>query len=568
MHDRKYTMLSVLFLFFLAGLLMIRQITSQGYFSCINEDTYTYTSWAWQFAEALKEGNIYPRWLALNYWGYGGPVFILYPPLAFYGAAFFNIMTGSIITAMNMTKFSVLFLSGLGMFFLVREFYSEKTALLTASFYILLPYTIFQFYYVGTFASTISFMWFAPIILFTYRYMKDRNYKNVIYAGLCYGGLILTHPINAYMFTFVLVAFITYMSIAKKNLKDIILVPLIALIGVLISAVYIVPVIFEKKFLNYTYFIGEGGGPHFAFHNFFILPNLTGILPSDHLWSEYYDTFVFFLLFFCVLILLFLYQKIKMRHIKTDGDTNAALWFFLVTAGASIFLLFGISRFLWETIPFFRYIQFPSRWLIVTTFATVFLSSILFWSKDAVSKAKKKKVFLIVLVLLVCLLSDYKYIVSAYMFPEQKLIPVKTSDWTLEHIPIWVDVEKIYRNDDDRRVIIQSGEGKAEVLSWKSAERIIEIIAEKPLTSRIRIFNFPGWKAYLNGIRINIKTEEGTGAMLIKIPRGKHNLILQFEDTTIRYYSKLISLSSFLITILLIIFSRKYAHKKTPKNIV
>ena len=236
--------------------MMLRQLLSEGYFSCIIEDTYTYTSWAWQFKEALKEGVIYPRWLPLNFWGYGSPTFILYPPIAYYLVAFFNMFTGSVITAMNITKFMALFMCGVGMFFLVREFYSEKIALLTSSFYIVFPYNIFQIYFVGTFASTISFLWFSPIILFTYRYMKDRHYKDVIYAGLCYGGLILTHLINAYMFTFVLVAFIISMAIVKRRPGYLMSMLLIIAVGLLISAVYIVPVIFEKQFLSMEHFTG------------------------------------------------------------------------------------------------------------------------------------------------------------------------------------------------------------------------------------------------------------------------------------------------------------------------
>jgi uncharacterized membrane protein len=122
MNDRKYTIFSILFLFFLSALIMLRQLKSPDYFSCIIEDSYTYTSWAWQFIQALKEGVIYPRWLPLNFWGYGSPTFILYPPLAFYLVAFFNVFTHSLIAAMNITKLAALVFSGVGMFFLVKEF--------------------------------------------------------------------------------------------------------------------------------------------------------------------------------------------------------------------------------------------------------------------------------------------------------------------------------------------------------------------------------------------------------------------------------------------------------------
>ena len=153
MNNRRYTVFSIIFLFFLSALIMLRQLKTPGYFSCHIEDSLAYTSWAWQFIQALKEGVIYPRWLSLDFWGYGSPTFILFPPLAFYLVAFFNVFTDSLIAAMNITKFAALFFSGAGMFFLVKEFYSNKIALLSSCLYVTFPYTIFQFYFIGTFSS-------------------------------------------------------------------------------------------------------------------------------------------------------------------------------------------------------------------------------------------------------------------------------------------------------------------------------------------------------------------------------------------------------------------------------
>jgi uncharacterized membrane protein len=195
----------------------MRQLSTEGYFSCLVEDTYTYTSWASQFINALKEGVVYPRWTSLNFWGYGSPTFILYPPFAFYLTAFFNVFTGSVVTAMNITKYTALLTSGIGVFFLVREFYSEKVASLSAIFYMGFPFNVFGFYYYGTFASVVSLMWFSPIMLFAYKYIKYKQYEYILYAGVCYGGLILTHLINAYMFTFVFGSFIAYMALVRNS---------------------------------------------------------------------------------------------------------------------------------------------------------------------------------------------------------------------------------------------------------------------------------------------------------------------------------------------------------------
>jgi len=120
MNYRRQVLFGVIFLFLLSALTMFRQIISTGYFSTITNDTFTFTSWAWQFIEALKQGILYPRWTPLTFWGYGSPTFILYPPLAFYLIALFNVFTHSIIVAMNITKFMSLFLTSMGIFYLIK----------------------------------------------------------------------------------------------------------------------------------------------------------------------------------------------------------------------------------------------------------------------------------------------------------------------------------------------------------------------------------------------------------------------------------------------------------------
>lgn len=555
MNCRNSTAFSLFLLFLISALLMLRQLVTDGYFSVIINDTFTYTSWAWQFTEALKEGVIYPRWTALNFWGYGSPTFILYPPLAYYPTAFLSFLTDSIIVSMNIVKFIVLFLSATGMFFLVREFYSERIALFTASLYAMIPYTVLALYLVGTYASVVSLVWFSPIVLFTYRYIKNRRFSDILYAGACYGGLILTHLINAYMFTFVITAFIIYMSIALKKPGALIAIPLIIIIGGLISAAYIFPLLYEKQFVNLKAFIGEGAGFHFA--DFFLMPDLTSKQPPDFFWRVYYDTFRIHVLLLFIFIVLFLLQRLKVKHNKTREAVNISNTFFLYVSLFSLFLLFGPSSFLWETIPFFKYIQFPVRWLNITVFAVVFLSASAFRITESADKTGKRYLLFAVL-FLTCLLLDYKYIRYAHIFPQQELIPAKGESYTSEHLPVGIDIDKVAREGSSKeRVIVIKGKGEPKNVEWKSEERIIRISAETPLTLRIKTFYFPGWTAAVDGTRMDIKTGEGSGAMLIDVPEGKHTLVLRFVDTPVRYYSKLISLTAFLSMVFGVLFSKK-----------
>ena len=83
---------------------------------------------------------------------------------------------------------------------------------------------------------------------------------------------------------------------------------------------------------------------------------------------------------------------------------------------------------------------------------------------------------------------------------------------------------------------------------------------------RIRTFNFPGWKAYVDGVETEIKTEKDVGAILINIPKGRHALVVRFEDTPIRYYAKLLSLVSLVSIILFVLFSRKLKKSKSRQR--
>jgi uncharacterized membrane protein YfhO len=176
-------------------------------------------------------------------------------------------------------------------------------------------------------------------------------------------------------------------------------------------------------------------------------------------------------------------------------------------------------------------------------------------------KTKKERAALFIMMFLICTISfslDYKYIKLSPVIKEQELIPIKPPNWYKVDLPASVDINTIDKNDKSKeKVIIMQGDGKIAVSKWGSAERIIDIAARQPITVRVRTFNFPGWKAYIDNRQTEIKTEAGTGAMIIDIPEGKHTIEITFMDTPIRYYSKIISFASFVIIAFLVFLPKR-----------
>lgn len=541
---RKKTAVYIILIFLTSTLIMGRQIMSFNYFYVSTDDTFAYTSWAIQFIDALKEGIIYPRWIPLNFWKYGSPTFIFYPPLSYYLVALFSTFADSVISAMNLVKFISLFLSAVGIYFLVKEFYSAKIALLSSILYVIFPSTVFNLYILGGFTSTVSLMWFPLIILFIYKYFKSNQFKNLVFAGLCYGGLILTHLINAYMFLFILASFVIYMAIIKKRPKNLVALFFILLIGILASAVYTFPFIYEKPFINFEAF------KVFNYSDFFILPNKAKDFPSIHVWPTYYFTHLLYILISTIFLYLFYIQTLKLRNIAAMQESFVINKFFVYIFLFTIFLQFGISSFIWEIIPYFKYIQFPGRWTNITVFSVVFLSAVGFY--EMLLQKRKTKYYIALLLLLLLLLLDVIVIKKAYIFKKEELLPPKSVNWTIEHLPVGVDINKI-KNDSLEKAVIISGTGSLEIEEWGSAKRIIRVSANEPMTLRIRTFYFPGWKAYIDNKDIKIEKEKDTCAMLINVPKGKYILRLEFQDTPIRFYSKILTFISFVIIALYLI---------------
>jgi hypothetical protein len=445
---------------------------------------------------------------------------------------------------MNIAKFTSLFISGIGMFYLVKEFYSDKIAILSAIFYIALPYNILNQYYFGTFSSIFSLLWFPPILLFIHRHLKNKHYQNVIYAGICYGGLILTHLINAYMFTFVIAAFIIWQAIDNKRPRDTISIPIVILIGVLISSAYLLPLVYEKNLVNLKAFLTLGGS--FRYSDFFFSMKIT---------NKLFLIFGFNVLIFSFIILFDFYLSLKLKRYGISDNGKTIHKIFLMIAIGSIFFLFSPSKFFWETFPFFKYIQFPSRWLSITSFCVGFLVASIFYKLSSFCKNKNKYYLTVAFLFLLCFLVDGFYIKNALSFTEKELLTVKGTNWSEEHLPGEVEIDKIDKDRDlQEKIVIMDDTGKAEIVKWKSAERIIKIMANDSLTLRIRTFNFPGWKAYINGIPAVIKSEDGTKAILINVPRGDNFIKLNFKDTPIRIIGKIVSLLSFIILLAVLLW--------------
>jgi len=555
-HSDSHTWIIVLLLLLTATAVMLRQFINPGYYSILDDDTRTYYTWARQFIAALQEGVAYPRWMPEEFWDYGSPTFILYYPLPFYLVALLNLFAGSIVEAMNLAKLLSHFLAGVGIYFLVRKFYPGRYALLAAVFYLVYPFNLLQMYVTGSLATSIAQAWYAPILLALCRFEESRERRHLVYTGLCYGGLLLTHLISAYMFCFVLAAVVTFRSVANKSRRCLLAFPAILTIGGLVSAAYLLPLLWEGKYLRVKALVTGSSG--FLYSRPFLSESMINNLPAEPFMRVYYQLYHLEILLLFAITLYSLAWTFKYQRCGEEAERRylPLTWFLISVSLFTLVLLFEISNWLWEYIPFFNYIQVPARWISITAFTVSLVVPFSFHAHELTLSPRLYRCFVIFIFASLAII-DLRYITRAHRFTEGDLLHKRPAKWPPEHLPAGVDLKRLRQEAALEKASVIAGKGRAEVLEWQSAKRSLSIAAQKPVTVRLRTMNFPGWRAYLDGRPVGTASTSGSQAIMVEVPAGKHRLQLIFEDTAVRMLGKGISLCSLLILAAVLLVDRR-----------
>ncbi len=231
---------------------MYKQLTGHAIFACSHEDSVLFVNWVRQVADSLASGVLFPRWMPESHGGYGSPTFIFYPPLVIYLTALINLATGDLFLSVAVMKVLALFLSGLFMYVFIRDLWGFGPGLASAFVYMLLPFRVFDLYYLGVYASKFAYVWFPLIPHFSRKGVVEQRFgAGTAGVAVTYGLQCLTHLLSAYMFTPVLVLFgLIAAGRGNRGLAAARLATGCAL-GIALSAFYILPVIMERAFVHF-----------------------------------------------------------------------------------------------------------------------------------------------------------------------------------------------------------------------------------------------------------------------------------------------------------------------------
>ena len=514
-----------------------------------------------ELGNSLGAGILYPRWAPDFYYGYGYPIFNYYAPLTYYLASLFHCAPGiDIVGGVKLVFILGLVGAATGTYLFVRDLFGPRASLLSAALYVFSPYVFFVDPHMRGVLAESFVLGVFPLTLWTfYRLLVDGRRRWLFFAAILQAALIASHNLLGAVFSAVLVAFLAW-ELAGRVIRSwrqaggrtalarwgpVVGRVLLGIgLGVGMSAIHWLPVALERGAvqLNLT------GPGHFDFHNHFVP---LGELLAPSLILDLGATaphFGFNLgLAQWPLALLVLPAIVW----GAPGRRRLAGFFLLCSIGLVVLML-AASAPIWEIVPGMNYLQFPWRLLgpaaAMLSFAAAagyaLLDTPRFTRFEGVWQSRWTVATLglgIGLALCLALPTMFPPMWQADFGPtdpaaiiafELTGVAVGTTS-TGDYLPITVEKSP---HPESAYVSTYTSQGGVDKVNRATlpAGTIVEMVSHGPTHDRFKTtsstsfilrlftFNFPGWRATIDGDNVPIELGRPEGFITVKVPSGTH----------------------------------------------
>jgi hypothetical protein len=316
----------------------------------------------YEFNSCVQRFEIPCRWAQDAGLGFGEPLFNFYGQLPYLIGEIFYLISGSYINSIKFLFILSIIGSSISMYFLSKELWKNNWgAIFSSIIYVYAPYRAVDVWVRGALPEAFAFILIPLIILAVEK-------KNIFYFSILSFLLIITHNLSFVMLLPFLIAWMIYRKWWKGFFGFI--------LSGLLSSFYVLPVIFESKFVN----LESTTLGYFDFRAHFI--TLKQIF-FDTTWGYGGSTWgpvdnmnlSVGVLQWAIPVIIFAFILLRKNIDKLLRNT----FYLLLFLGFSYLLLtHNKTAFIWEILPFMKYIQFPWRFLGMAVFIFSLASGIIF----------------------------------------------------------------------------------------------------------------------------------------------------------------------------------------------
>jgi hypothetical protein len=481
-------------------------------------DLPNHLRFALPFYEALQSGHFHPGWLAESNYGLGDLRFMLYPPGLYYLLSASRMLTGEWYSASIVTFVFLSVVGGLGAYLWARSIFDPKIAMWAGILYSLAPYRLNELYQASLLSEYAACSMLPLVFAFVERVSKRKNIYDVVGLGASYALLILTNVPVAFIGSIALAIYALLRIERKTLLQTASRLALGAFLGLAASSFFWTSMLAELSWIKAN--AGEPN-PYYDYRlNFLFSPSA---LTNRNTW--YANILALAAIGFLLPGIAFVIRSFKRD--KSNRALNAAFLLLLVT----FFMATSLSKPVWAVVPKLSEVQFPWRWLSVTSLMGALLcaGSIPKWKEQVRAKLRPRDVavalaFALSLVFIgTQIIRDCDYISRAKFASMVQEVrgAVSFKDW----LPVWA---RDFNNVEKMSAQVDAGARPVTVTAWEPEHRTFQIGAGAEDTLRVRTYFYPHWKARAAG-RSLPTTAAADGLLLISVPTQAADIELSFE---------------------------------------
>lgn len=529
----------------------------------------------YEMAAGLRAGDFPVIWSQNFAFGYGMPLFEFYAPLPYYFGAACYLLGANLTLAVKLMVLMANIFVLVGGFFLGKViFKNDWAATLVAAIITLAPYRAVDLHV----RTAISEGWAISFIVLTLlgsALVIHRKKFGVIFLAISFAGLILSHNLSALIALPILIIFGTSYSLMigqnwQVKIKSIFTQLMTGFLGISLAAFYIFPALLEKSLTQIDLFILDSYydyHQHFLYVRQFFKP--WGIWEyGGSMWGPD-DEMSFFLGFaqLAVIVLalvIFSWQTYHSIHKKQFSSMYWLLTILLATLAGYQYLTLLKSQFIWDQIEPLKYIQFPWRLLTVVSvvigllagFCLIFLPKKIrpwyFWGTLALLVIFNTRYF-----------QNYQYedFDNVYQkFPNY--IREKSSTNLYDYLPTQLNFFQkrgfyLYKNSTYKHIkvpnyeLLSAIDHDTKLITDNPTTKVFSAQVASPSAIILNLAYYPLWQANTAEGQPLPTSANANGLVTIDLPAGTHLITLKLQDTPVRKWSKLVSLTS---TIAIIVY--------------
>ncbi len=559
---KKITSLFIVLFGVSVSLPILLPLLQDGFFT-IHDNTQVER--VFEMKNALSDGSFPVRWVENLGYGYGYPIFNFYAPFPYYVGGFINLILQNSLLATKIMFGIGIVGSFFSMYLLARRFTNSLGGIVAGVLYLYFPYHAINIYVRGAVGEYFAYIFTPLIFLGIYvLYEKIQKTKKIpvlqsVLFSIPIALVIISHNLTTYMVGLFLIPYGAYFFIRSNNKKYFLASILSALVlSFFLAAFYLLPAVLESRYTDVASQIGGGADypDHFVcFSQFWSSDwgfggSIPGCVDGLSFGLGKFNILLVFLafIFFCV-------RFIRKRKITTE----IIFWLLLPF---SLFLMTSYSQFIWDTLPYMEYLQYPWRFL---NFTALFIAALLaFFVKNFKSRILRIIISLFIVSGVVYL--NYQHfnpvdIVSNSnsFYENEEHIRFDTSKISDEYMPKGFNKPEEIENVPEK--LMQADSEDISLLLINKKTGYIEFSKDGD-QGRIYINQayFPSWSAYVDNQKVGFaRTNNG---MSIVLSEGIRNVVFRFEMTPIQATGNALSIIGVIVVFVVIIVKRKDLYER------